>query len=956
MNLIFATGTAARNELSQLSKVPNWLISHATSSPSLGQVDDSIIGTAELTRSGVVLNKYHAMLLFANTTILPDFSHITADGISGRDCFSMLLEQTPINFSRTSHFYDPQLAPWIKYDPTEIKVKIDQGKLLSGILDKKSIGKGARGGIYHIIANEFGRDHALDAMFNTQQIAIAFTLHNGFSIGMMDMMLPEKTRKEVAGISADIVNQSRIITERLNNGEIIPPIGKTVEEYFEELQINTLKIYDEYTEPVMSAVDMNLNNLVKLVMFGSKGKIEHLFNMVSNGGQKLINGERIRQQFGFKRTLPYFPRFDTSPESRGYIASSYIAGMSSTEYIPNAMASRFDLISKALTTAVTGYMTRKAVLNMQSIISNVHRWSLKNAKIIQFSYGEDYLDATRVERVKFPSAFCSTEALQKYHSKDYPLEFAKVVDDREFYRRYFKLVEDQSRNEMMSDEAGVPANVSRIVNDILREHGSEVEPTVAEIRLMVARVNTLCDSLPNLLSLPGVKMPDFVKISTRLTAMLCRVYLSPPMLVSRKITPGILDYICAKISFRYRQALIEPGTAVGTIAAQSFSEPLTQYMLDAHHRSASGGTSTNVTSLANDVLGVKNTADLSYQAMFIQVMPEFEGSQARVQEIANNIEVMRFVRFVSSWHIFYEKYGEPVHSAYKHEVELIKQFGINNPLLRPPSDLTKWCIRFRLNKTTLILKSMSIELIITKLRVLHPELYFVYSGENSGDVIIRAYVRSSAFKGSIGLKEIRNTKNALLNEIIRGVSGIYNANVVKLIRTEEKPDGSIAPATNIWAISTLGTNIAGVLRLPYIDRDKIHSNSIKEMEEIFGVEAGRTRVIFGLKSLVPTNYRHYLCYADEMSYAGVITSIEISGLKQRDTNNIMLRVGFGSSLRTIQEASINAMEDKVSGLGSLMVGGVPKHGTLYSEVIINREFVQANVRRPEDIILEGLFD
>ena len=125
MNLIFTTGVSARNELAEMSKVPNWLISHTTSGPAIGQVDDSIIGCAELTRSYVVMTKYHAMLLFQNCTTLPSFADVGKDGITGRDCVSKLLELTPINFTRVPEYYCEDMLQWMKYDPTYIRTVIN---------------------------------------------------------------------------------------------------------------------------------------------------------------------------------------------------------------------------------------------------------------------------------------------------------------------------------------------------------------------------------------------------------------------------------------------------------------------------------------------------------------------------------------------------------------------------------------------------------------------------------------------------------------------------------------------------------------------------------------------------------------------------------------------------------------------------------------------------------------
>jgi DNA-directed RNA polymerase beta' subunit len=146
--------------------------------------------------------------------------------ITGREAVSMLMTATPINFSRVPEWYNQVMAPYINYDPTEIKVVIDQGKLISGVLDKKSIGKNSKGGIYHIIAKEHGAEAALNCMYNMQQMAVSHIAQTGYTIGISDLMVSAEIKAEIDQIASDIINKSRMITEELYNGEIIPRLVK----------------------------------------------------------------------------------------------------------------------------------------------------------------------------------------------------------------------------------------------------------------------------------------------------------------------------------------------------------------------------------------------------------------------------------------------------------------------------------------------------------------------------------------------------------------------------------------------------------------------------------------------------------------------------------------------------------------------------------------------------------
>jgi hypothetical protein len=174
MNLWVARNPGARAEAMIMSPIANWFISTKTSGPVNGQVQDSTVGCNELTRDTVRIDKFHAMALFATTgTEPPRFDLKPADHIyTGRDIVSLLLSATPINYSRAPSSYSDVYAPYIPFSPTETLTVIERGVLVRGVLDKKSVGAGANGGIFHLISREYGSQRALDVIYALQQIAL----------------------------------------------------------------------------------------------------------------------------------------------------------------------------------------------------------------------------------------------------------------------------------------------------------------------------------------------------------------------------------------------------------------------------------------------------------------------------------------------------------------------------------------------------------------------------------------------------------------------------------------------------------------------------------------------------------------------------------------------------------------------------------------------------------------
>jgi DNA-directed RNA polymerase beta' subunit len=1029
MNGIVNSGLGPRNELRMLSAFENWFIFHSSSTPGVGQIDDSVIGLFELTLNGVRVDKYHAMLVFANTTYSPSFADMDPhDTITGRDCITRVMAQTPVNFTRKPQYYDEKLAPYMHYDASDIHVKIVRGEHVSGVLDKKSIGKGAAGGLYHIVCNDYGAKSALRLIFDMQQMAVAYTLQRGYTIGIHDLLVSADAKAEIDRVASDIINKSALVTDRLNRGEIIPPIGMTVEEFYEQQQIATLRAGDDFIEPVLGSLNTRTNNLLKIVFSGSKGSLDNVFNMVSSVGQKIINGERIKQKFGHKRTLAYYRRFETTPESRGYIANSYVGGVTSPEYVFNAMYARFDFISKALLTSIAGDQNRKSIKNLESITVNNFRSACKHKNVLQFLYGEDGLDPRNVEMVDFVTVGMDDATLaERYKVVNMPAapagaanaaaeatasatrgntaaatvttntaankatkitlsaaasplppelaaiavaQYDRVRANRDRYRDIFIRVESVNPGSRMQTSRLLPVNVARMLVDVAREYSDIVRPVdvtsadgVAEATRVTALVDQLTESLPWLhmndgarALFPGGQPPAHIAQACWLVQMSLREHLALATVLA--LGERAIRIVCDRVRLVYLRALIDPGSAVGIIAALAFSGPLTQYVLDAHHRSAAGGTSKSGMTRVKEVMAARDVAKLEFPQMQLRLLPEIETNQARVQEVANNIEMMQLRQFVTVFQIFYEKFGKPMHPTYAHEREMIANFARLNPLMTPPGDLFRWCVRIVINKTTLILKNMTVDLIVSRLREIYPDIYIVYTGENTPEVVMRVYVRAGlrdargvgVFKANVETDHMVGVAHMLIDTIIRGVNGVTNTNVVKQARTRVGADGGLE-SQDVYLIETVGTNLSDVLANQNVDPRYVSTDAILETYRMYGIEAARSKIVNELRKLSECNHRHYLVYADEMTSTGRVTSIERSGLSTREASNYLLRMGFGAPIPTLEEAGVCAAKDEVTGVTApLLVGSVPRVGTLYNSVQVDGDIVRSNVKKPDDIL------
>jgi DNA-directed RNA polymerase II subunit RPB1 len=246
---------------------------------------------------------------------------------------------------------------------------------------------------------------------------------------------------------------------------------------------------------------------------------------------------------------------------------------------------------------------------------------------------------------------------------------------------------------------------------------------------------------------------------------------------------------------------------------------------------------------------------------------------------------------------------------------------------------------------------MALQTIILKLRQVYPDSYIVYTPENASHIIIRLYFKNVMFKGIISLQTMIDFAQELKATIIRGIDGIISANAVKLMRSFIDDDGSIKKR-DTWGIKTTGTNISNILDYPGIDKYSVLTDAIQEMYSIYGIEAARLAIIQSMKKMgTPISSKHYGTYADTMCSTGKITSIEPTGLKNREPNNVLLRCGGGPTRAVLEDAANECKTSVISGVSApLMVGQSPKIGTNFNTYYMNEELISKYVKKTEDLL------
>ena len=942
MNLMVLHGVAARAEAKIINGVHTHFISEGTSAPQNGQDLDSIIGLYDLTRWFIKMDKYHAMAIY------PD--GVWEDKIyEGRDLISMALSKTPINYKKRPQSYKEMYA-CLNFHESEKMVEIENGKMLSGVLDKKSIGQGVIGSLFHIVSREYGKLEAFNSIYTFQQIALNFMMYNGFTMSTSDIILSREQMKDIHRVIANVLTESQVITDNLDNGLIIPPIGLSVTQYYEKQQINALKPNDgELMAYILKSMNTKTNGFLKMVASGSKGSDANFISICAAIGQITINEERITKNYCHDRVMVYCPRSATDPEFFGYCANSYMVGSNLIQFIHQARNLRFALIAKAILTAVTGTFLRKGIINHQNSIVDNNRRVTKDGKIVQFIYGEDGLNPKELEEVFISTIMMNDAQLAEYIGDDAEF-YEKVKSERDEYRRLYSSFEKTVDSINFNNRILSPINVKRFIECVLLK-SKTTSVSDAEWKKNIALVYQLCDKLPYLhlnSYLESIKSPYSAveDNATWIYRVLIKSELTPKVL--KRMTNQEVLFICDKIWQFYAKALIDYGTNVGSLAAQIICEPLTQGMLNSGHKSATGGSTKSGLIRFNEIYQVKNIEDEQTSIMSIPVDVKTEEDAGK---IASSIEHVTLKIFLRECKIIVESFYKLRYTKTIGDVQWMEEFKkYKSP---PTGDLTNWCFRLVIDKSILVLKNISLELIVEKLNRIQG-IYLVHTPEIADEIVIRIWLRPSIKKSSSILDEehVIKIKNEIIETPIRGSTRILRTQINKKNISTFADDGSIVMKER-YIINTSGTNLYSVALHTNIIKTQLTSNSIVDTYRMFGIVAARNKIITESRLFLgeAVNDRHLQLYADEMTRTGKLTSLEAKGLAAREPTNILTRMSFANPIGVSSHAAINGIKSKVVGPGSnLMLGAIPQVGTYYNKLIINTAFTKENVKSLSSLV------
>ena len=392
MNLHVPQSEEARSEAALLMAVQDQLISPRYGGPIIGGIRDFITGAYILTSDGSYLSKeefFNLALLGGYAGTLPEPKG-EKDGkklYTGRQLFSLFLPKD-FNFIITSK--------WNKSIKGEGKdVVIKNGELISGVIDKASIGAEEPDSVLHRIAKDYGNDVAQQFLNSILVMLKTFITHRGFTYGYSDLWLSEDTHKEITEVIKKAYDKIGELIQQYKEGTLPLTRGLSPEEALELYLVNELSRARDRAGRLADRSFPNDNAGVIMASTGARGSTLNIGQMTAVLGQQSIRGKRIHKGY-HNRSLPHFKINDTNPDAKGFVKSNYRDGLTPLEFFFHAMGGREGLVDTAVRTQQSGYMQRRLInalehlkLEYDSTVRDPH------GNIIQYLYGEDGIDPAK---------------------------------------------------------------------------------------------------------------------------------------------------------------------------------------------------------------------------------------------------------------------------------------------------------------------------------------------------------------------------------------------------------------------------------------------------------------------------------------------------------------------------------------------------------------------------------
>jgi DNA-directed RNA polymerase II subunit RPB1 len=976
MNLHMPQDPESEAELKHLAAVEYQMISPGNNASIIGIFQDSMLGSYQFTRENIKFTPREAMnLLMMSKRVNEDLFTKGDEFITNFEILSQILPPMSLKYKTKAFNEDTD-----NKNTSNAILEIKNGKYIRGQIDKSVLGGNSKG-IIQRICNDFGNLASSNFIDDLQNIITEYLKSTAFSVGISDLISNEKTNESITQIITTKKTDVQNLIDQTQIGIFENNTGKTNQAEFEMRVNNILNQATSETGKVGLKSLNKDNRFVTMVNAGSKGSDLNISFMISCLGQQNVDGKRI--PYGFEhRTLPHFNKFDDSPSARGFVENSYINGLSPQELFFHAMGGRVGLIDTAIKTASTGYISRRLVKGLEDLMVNYDMTIRTNKnKIVQFSYGDDGIDPTKVENQLLPIVEMSIQDIYAHYNIPDETKQTKILKQvflKNVIKRHFAQLTDFNKTSQLYTEF-MCTERNEIIKNVFKNKGDNIVNCPVAFGYIINNIQGQCNITSS--SLVDITPYEAYKLIEEYYATLEKIHYAPPtmlfkilyyyylspkeLLIIKRFNKHALTLLLETIMLTYKRAIVSPGEMVGIIAGQSIGEISTQLTLNTFHFSGVSSKS-NVTTGVPRIEEILNlTSEPKNPSLNIYLKPEDETDKDKAHSITYMLEHTKLKELVKTIEICFDP--NDYNTLIEEDRDTIAQFKAFEDMVEEcgatksgESEKSKWIIRMVMDAETMLEKNITMDdLNFTLNNCYENQLNCIYSDYNSDKLVFRIrmneVIKSSVSKTRTGEKVktkvkpldqsdhiymLKNFQDQLLeNVIIRGISGIRKVNLRKIKDNVVEHNGSYKKQ-DIWVLDTIGTNLMEILSLDFIDKNRTVSNNIVEVYDVLGIEAARQTIYNEFVEVIEfdgtyINYHNFSILCDRMTFTSKLISICRHGINNDDIGPIA-KASFEETPEMFLKAARHSELDTMRGVSAnIMCGQEGFFGTSCFQVILD---------------------
>jgi DNA-directed RNA polymerase subunit A" len=359
--------------------------------------------------------------------------------------------------------------------------------------------------------------------------------------------------------------------------------------------------------------------------------------------------------------------------------------------------------------------------------------------------------------------------------------------------------------------------------------------------------------------------------------------------LNKKTVRNILD----SVEDAYLRSLVEPGEAIGTVAAQSIGEPGTQMTLKTFHYA--GVAELNVTlglPRLIEILDARKNPASPFMTVYLE--EPFSKDKEKAQEVQRMIEL-----------------------------STVESISDNITV-----DLALMQIKIALNNILMKDKGVTPELItekITKLKKGNVQY-------NDNEIVIDSK--------DLTIDDIYKLNEKIRDLKLKGVKGITRVIMSKDQELDE------------WVLFTAGSNLPDVLSIPGVDPTRIKTNHIQEIRDTLGIEATRQAIIDEATAVLQeqgldVDIRHIMLVSDIMTQDGNLRQIGRHGISG-EKESVLARASFEVTVKHLLNSAARGERDRLRGITeNVIIGQIIPLGTGTVDLIMWPGY-QRNSKNEED--------